>query len=477
MSFFTRFSLKNPAAVILLSLLIALGGIYASGQFKQEQLPDIAFPGLGVVTLYPGASPNEVLDTVTLPMEKMLRNIEGVKNVTSQSSNSISAFSLEFGYSVDMKEKAREVEEVLGGMKLPQGVEKPEVQKFSTGGQAIIYSSVYLQEGVPEQEMESMVKDQVVPTLQGLEGVAKVEVLGLQEDGAFIHLDAGAMAKYQITYQQVAQTLEANYVNVPLGEITLEKVKQPVFMNGGVETLEDVENLVLIPAPIVRIGDIAEITRGNELSVISRTDAKAGVTLNVFKTADANTVEVSDQVMAAYDEIKQEGKLGVAIQYDRATDVKESVSSMLREGGLGALFASIIILFFLRNSRATLIAVVSIPLSLLVAIIALKFFTNVTFNMMTLGGMAVATGRVVDDSIVVIENIVRRLQKEKISKDLILSATKEVGTAITASTVTTVAVFAPMGLLGGLSGQFFRPFALAVSFSLLASLLVALTIV
>ncbi|MBC8081556.1 MAG: efflux RND transporter permease subunit [Gorillibacterium sp.] len=475
MSFFTKFSLKNPAAVILLSLLIAIGGVYATGQFKQEQLPDIAFPGLGVVTLYPGAAPNEVLNTVTLPMEKTLRNIEGVKNVTSQSSNSVSYFSLEFGYSADMKEKAREVEEALNSVKLPQGVEKPEVQRFSTGGQAIIYSSVYLQDGVPEQEMASIVKDRVVPAIQGLEGVAKVEVLGLQEDGAFIELDARKMALHQITYQQVAQVLEANHVNVPLGEITLEKVKQPVFMNGGVETLDDVKNLFLTPD--VRIRDIAEITRGNELSVISRTDNKAGVTLNIFKTTDANTVEVSDHVMAAYDEIIKEGKLGVAVQYDRATDVKESVSSMLREGGLGALFASIIILFFLRNSRATLIAVVSIPLSLLVAIISLKFFTNVTFNMMTLGGMAVATGRVVDDSIVVIENIVRRLQKEKISKDLILSATKEVGTAITASTVTTVAVFAPMGLLGGLSGQFFRPFALAVSFSLLASLLVALTIV
>ncbi|WP_267875422.1 efflux RND transporter permease subunit [Cohnella cholangitidis] len=211
--------------------------------------------------------------------------------------------------------------------------------------------------------------------------------------------------------------------------------------------------------------------------MISLTNGLPSITLNIVKSGTANTVEVSNKVLEVYEEAEKAGKIDALVMYNRATDVKESVNTLAREGALGALFASILILFFLRNFRATLIAIVSIPLSMLIAMICLKTFTDVTLNIMTLGGLAVATGRVVDDSIVVIENIVRRMRGEKINKDLILSGTMEVARAITSSTLTTVAVFAPLGLLQGMIGGYFRPFALTVGFALLSSLLVALTVV
>jgi HAE1 family hydrophobic/amphiphilic exporter-1 len=285
------------------------------------------------------------------------------------------------------------------------------------------------------------------------------------------------MAEKGITYEQILGALQANNLSVPLGEATMNRNKLPVFVQGDLSTLEQLKDWSLTPTGDVKLTDIARIEQGKDVSVISMTNGGPSVALNIVKSGRANTVEVAEKVLKVYKDAEKAGKIKSLIMYNRATDVKESVNTLAREGALGALFASILILFFLRNIRATLIAIVSIPLSMLIAMICLKYFTDVTLNIMTLGGLAVATGRVVDDSIVVIENIVRRMRGEKINKELILSGTAEVGRAITSSTLTTVAVFAPLGLLQGMIGGFFRPFALTVGFALLSSLLVALTVV
>jgi hydrophobic/amphiphilic exporter-1 (mainly G- bacteria), HAE1 family len=475
MGFFTRFSLRNPAAIVLLSILVAVAGWFSATKFKQEQMPEVAYPYISVVAVYPGATPEEVLNSVTVPLEKALRNVDGAKSVTSSSSNSVAGLQMEFSFSDDMEVKKQKVQEAIQTVQLPEEVAAPAVQSYSTSNEAALYTSVFAKEGVTQEEMTGLVQSKVLPALASIEGVAKLETAGLKDGGVFLQLDAARMEAKQIGYQQVAQALTANNLSVPLGEVTLQKVRTPVLISGSMNGVDALKSILV--APGVKVGDIGDVKQGKDETVISRTDGLPSVAINIFKTGNANTVEVSGKVLKVYEDMKQEGKLDSLILYDRAVEVKESVSSMVREGGLGALFASILILFFLRNVRATLIAVVSIPMSILVAMIALKNFTDVTLNIMTLGGMAVATGRVVDDSIVVIENVVRRLQKEKPSKELILSSTQEVGRAITASTITTIAVFAPLGLLQGMVGEFFRPFALTVGFSLAASLLVALTVV
>lgn len=477
MSFFTKFSLRNPFAVFLLCLLVTIGGLYSAGKFKQEQLPDIAFPMVGVTAVYPGASPEDVLNQVTIPLENALRNVEGVKNVYSMSSNSVASIQLEFSYSDDVKEKKALVEEALNTIHLPKEVERPKTFMASTSSQPILYTSILAKGSTTKEELDQYVKTKVIPTLEGIDGVASVERYGIRDDGTYILLDAEKMKEKHVTYQQVMQVLQANNLRLPLGEITLNQETSPVIANGNIATVDDLKQLPVAPGSPVTLADIATVQKGKDLTVISRTDGKPSVSINVLKLSDTNTVELSREIRKAYDDFKKEGKIDPVILYDRAVDVEQSVQTMAREGLLGALFASILILFFLRNIRATLIAIVSIPLSILVAMIALKTFTDVTLNIMTLGGMAVAVGRVVDDSIVVIENIVRRLQKERFSREILFSATKEVGAAITASTLTTVAVFAPLGMLQGLTGKFFAPFALTVAFSLLASLLVAFTVV
>jgi len=477
MKFFTHFSLRNPVAVVLLVLLVAVGGIYSAMQFKQEQQPEIAFPGIMVSAVYPGAAPNEVMNQVTLPLEKVLRNVEGVKNVTSQSANSFAMLQLEFNFSDDMKKKQEIVKQAIGDVHLPEEVQKPEVMYFSTTNQPIMYTTVSAGEGVSQEELNNIVKNSLIPELQAIEGVSQVKDTGLKDDGVYIRLDAAKMAQKGITYEQVMGILKANNLSIPLGVVTLNQNNLPVFVQGDLRTIEQLKDWDLTPTGNVKLTDIAQVEQGKELGVISATNGTPSVMLNIVKSSTANTVEVAEKVIQVYEKAEQAGQVKSLIMYNRATDVKESVNTLAREGALGALFASILILFFLRNFRATLIAIVSIPLSMLIAMICLKTFTDVTLNIMTLGGLAVATGRVVDDSIVVIENIVRRMRGEKISKELVLSGTAEVGRAITSSTLTTVAVFAPLGLLQGMIGGYFRPFALTVGFALISSLLVALTVV
>ena len=474
----TKLSLQNPVAIVLLVGLIVIGGIYSTAKFKQEQLPEVDMPGIVVSTVYPGAAPNEVLEQVTQPLEQKLRNLEGVKNVYSQSANNLSIIQLEYSYNDNMKKRQEEVRQALAGIALPEDVPQPEVMYFSTTSSPILYTSVSGAEGVSEKELSDIVRGELLPKLKAVEGVSEVQVIGPEDSSSwYVQLDGEKLAEYGIPHDQLVGLIQANNVSIPLGKTVMKDEILPVFVQGDVRTVEQLEDLSLMPDGSVRLRDVASITQGKETGVISLTNGKPSITLNIVKSGAANTVEVADHVLRIYEEAEKSGKIQTFIMYNRASDVEESVISLAQEGLLGALFASLVILFFLRNLRATLIAIVSIPLSMLIAMIGLKSFTDVTLNMMTLGGMAVATGRVVDDSIVVIENLIRRMKGEKINKELIVSATIEVGKAIVSSTLTTVAVFAPLGMLQGIVGGFFRPFALTVGFALMASLLVALTVV
>ncbi|PWK11548.1 efflux RND transporter permease subunit [Tumebacillus permanentifrigoris] len=478
MSFFTKFSLRNPVAIVILCILIAIGGVFSATKFRQEQLPDINFPAVTIVAVYPGASPNDVLNQVTIPLETVLRNVEGVKNVSSESQNNVSVISMEFSFSDDIADKKKKVDDAIANVKLPNEVERPKVNTFGTSNQAIMYSAVQVKGDTTQAELNDIVKNRLLPALKAVDGVSDVKAHGLVDTGVYIQLNTDKMKEKKLSFNQIQQVLQANNLSIPLGEATLNQTKEPVIITGKVDSVDSLKNIVLLPEPQrTTLGDVADIKKGKDANVITRTNGSPSISLDLYKSSSANTVTVSEKALAVFDSLEKEGKVTMLLEYDRSEDVKESVNSMAREGGLGALFASILILFFLRNLRATIIAIVSIPLSILTALIFLKYFSDITLNIMTLGGMAVATGRVVDDSIVVIENIVRRLQKEKISKDLLLTSTKEVGSAITASTLTTVAVFAPLGLLQGISGQFFAPFALTVACSLIASLFIALTVV
>lgn len=314
----------------------------------------------------------------------------------------------------------------------------------------------------------------------------------MEENLIQITVDKQKALQYGLSLTQIKEQINEKFLAFPAGNVQTETLQIPIRVQQKIETIKQLENLPLsspimnasqgAPASaqqapaMITLKDVATIQPVTDQGEITRYNLQPSLSMAITKKQDANTVEVADKVINVLDKYKD--KIDYAIGFDSAEGIKKSVETLVREGLLGALFASIAVLVFLRNVRATIIAIVSIPLSLLVASIFLQRM-DISLNIMTLGGMAVAVGRVVDDSIVVIENIFRRVRKSNtgMTDELVEDSTKEILKAITSSTITTVVVFLPLGLVGGVTGEFFLPFALTIVFSLLMSLVVAITIV
>lgn len=638
----TGFALKNPTVIFFLIALILFGGVYSAGQMKTEAMPDVKIPYVVVSTLYPGASPDDVLQAVTKPIEKATTGIKGLKIQESHSVDSMSILVLQFDFSTDMDQAERQIQESVNKLTLPDQAQKPKVSRVSFDDSPILVLSA--SGGKSTAELEQVMRDKVQPALSGIDGVGTLDVEGLSDSNIYVKVDPQKLKDNNLTLDNIRQALVANNISFPAGEVNLENKTMPLRVAKKVMSVDDIKNIPIVIPPNVNqamgetlgqmgkavsglaqgmgsvgqqlgalgqgmgqlgqgvgnatqgtalvaqiqltqveidqlkqkldallkagtpatdpnvvglqtqiqqksgiivqlnqsllgwlnqqkqaapggqsstaanpnnslaaasasstaalpaapsnteivspdlaiktapLGEIATVLEGTSVpSSFTRTNEKPSVVLNVLKDGDANTVELAKNIQNKLSELKSQLPDGIAFTtlYDQSKDIKASVNGTLREGLLGALFAVIVIAVFLRNVRATVVAVVSIPLSVLTALILLPRF-NVTLNMMTLGGLTVAVGRVVDDSIVVIENIYRRLQltpPEGHGPKLVWEATKEVGAAITYSTITTVAVFAPLALVSGIVSKFFYPFALTVVMSLLASLLVALTVV
>jgi multidrug efflux pump subunit AcrB len=484
--FLTRFSLKNSAAVIIIVFLVTMGGVFAATSLKVENMPDISFPVVLVETDYPNASPEDVLDDVTKPLEKAVNTIEGMKYLESHSSNNHSTLVVMLNSGVDVDKARDEVEKKISGVKLPVDAERPKVNTEGFSSEPVYYLSVGPKNAAMSVDsLNSIVKDTVVPELEDIKGVEKVSTIGERKNQVRIYPNIEALSNYGFSASQFKQLLQANHVGIPAGNIKIQGEDQAVRVLTKFTNIEQIKNTKLfLPASTegglsyVKIGDVADVAFETEEKRISRLNEKPGISIRIYKSREGNAVETGTLINEKLDELrKRYPDIDFRTVYDTSVDIKNSVGSMMNEGMMGAVMASLMILLFLRNVKSTLIVLVSIPLSILVSLIFMSWL-GLTLNMMTLFGMAIAVGRVVDDSIVVIENIFRHLQLTKERNiNLIRLAAKEVTNAITSSTITTVAVFAPIAFVSGVVGEVFRPFAITVVCSLLASLLVAVTVV
>jgi HAE1 family hydrophobic/amphiphilic exporter-1 len=477
MGFLTRFSLKNAFAVFIISFLLILGGLYSFTRLKVDLLPNIEFPQLSVEVVYPGASPQDINEQVTEKLETKFKGIDGIKKLQSSSFESIAIINLEFPFDTDLDDAEQKVNAYIKDAGLPDNVQTS-VNRFSFGTFPIFNISLF-SEG--NSDLEDLVNEEIIPELNKIQGINSVSVGGQSEDILQITVNQEKAGQLGLSLNEIKEVIDSKKLSFPAGNLNENEIQVPVRVQEKIEEMNELKNLVikskLIPnSPPVKLGEIADIDVVTEKNEITRYNEKESLSMAITKKQDANTVEVAEKVLTVIDSYND--RLDYAIGFDSAEGIEKSVNTLVKEGLLGALFASIAVLVFLRNFRATIIAIVSIPLSLLISSIFLNQL-DISLNIMTLGGMAVAVGRVVDDSIVVIENIFRRVRKTKegMSDDLIQDSTKEILKAITSSTVTTVVVFLPLGLVGGITGEFFLPFALTIVFSLLASLIVAITIV
>ncbi len=478
MNFLTKFSLKNAVAIFILSFLLILGGLYSFSKLKLDLLPNIEFPQISIEAFYPGASPKDVNDLITSKLEQNLMGIEGATKIQSSSFENLSILNLEFPFNTDMDKVEQKLNAVIKETDLPEGVE-PKVNRFSFGAFPIFNISLFARDDLTD--IEKILENEVIPDLKKIKGINSVSVGGLKEELVQITVDKELAETYGLYLTSIKDQINNKLFSFPAGTISSGELRIPIRVEEKIEKMEELKNIELSSPFIsqlhsVKLSEIAKIETITDQPEITRYNLKESLSMAVTKKQDANTVEVADKVLKVLD--KYSAKIDYAIGFDSAEGIEKSVETLIKEGLLGALFASIAVLLFLKNFRATIIAIISIPLSLLVSAIFLNQM-DISLNVMTLGGMAVAVGRVVDDSIVVIENIFRRVRKDNsgISNELVQSSTKEILKAITSSTLTTIVVFLPLGFVGGVTGEFFLPFALTVIFSLLASLIVAITIV
>lgn len=513
-----NFVLKNKFAVWLMTIIVTVAGLYAGLNMKQESIPNINTPVITVSTTYPGATPDEVSDKVTDPIEKSIQNLNGVNVVTSNSFENASSIQVEYNYSKDMDEAKKEIEDAISNINFPENVDKPKIARFSINAIPILALSVSGDKETLE-DLTQKVENELVPSLKGLDGVSSVEASGKQIKEVEFSFKQKKLKEYGLNEETVQNMIKGSDVNVPLGLYTFGNKQKSVVVDGNILSVKDLKNMRIpvtpsasggagsvgaggqgaeqraiaqqqtgagsangqsVELPTIKLSEIADIKVVKDAESISRTNGKDSIGLQIVKGSDANTVSVAEEVTKELENFKKENKgIKVSTTYDQAGPIKESVSTMLNKAIIGAIFAIIIILLFLRDIKSTLISIISIPLSLLIAVLILNQL-DITLNIMTLGAMTVAIGRVVDDSIVVIENIYRRmaLKDEPLKgKALVREATKEMFIPIMSSTVVTIAVFLPLALVGGMIGELFIPFALTIVFALLASLLVAITIV
>ncbi|KAA0546102.1 efflux RND transporter permease subunit [Bacillus sp. BGMRC 2118] len=481
-----NFVIGNKLAVWLLTIIITVSGIYSGTQMKTETIPNISIPFLMVMDVYPGATPEKVMEEVSMPIEKAVEGLEGVKAVYSNSYSNMANLQVEYEYGEDMDEANRALRSALDAVELPEGAQEPIVTAISMNMMPVVALSVS-SDKEDIVELTSTVEEVILPKLEKLDGVASATITGQHIEEVELTYDQAKLKEFGLTEDTVKQMIQASNLAVSLGLQEFEEGEQAVAIDGKFMTTDELKEMLIPvtpsqtnPSPFVKLSDVAKVEVVGKVQSVSRTNGKDAIAIQIVKEQQANTVDVVNKVKDLVEEQKEKiDGIVIDISLDQGEPIEKAVSTMVEKALFGGLIAVLIILLFLRNIKSTIISIVSIPVSIFMALLLLNWL-DITLNLMTLGAITVAIGRVIDDSIVVVENIYRRLhlKEEKLTgRALIREATIEMFIPILSSTLVTVAVFAPLIFVGGMVGELFTPFALTMTFALGASLLVAITVV
>ena len=469
-------SLKNRALIALITIVAAVFGGLALTNLKQELIPSLELPALVVMTTYPGASPEVVENDVSTPVEAAIQGVPGLESTTATSTTNASIVQAMFAYGTNLATAEQKIQQAINRIssQLPEDV-SPQVLSVSIDDFPVIQVAVTGFEDADnaQAELESV----AIPELEDVDGVNAAEIVGGVGQRVSITPDMAKLAAAGESTKAISDALQQNGTLFPGGDITQDGQTLTVQTGAKITSVDEIAALPLVGTDVT-IGDVATVVQESDpVTSISRVDGKDALSISITKLPAANTVEVSNGVVAALDTIgKAFPDAQFTVIFDQAPFIVQSIETLATEGLLGLVFAVLVILLFLLSVRSTLVTAISIPTSVLITFIGLQAF-GYSLNVLTLGALTIAIGRVVDDSIVVIENIKRHYVGDADKGAAIRLAVREVATAITASTITTVAVFLPIMFVGDMVGELFRPFAMTVTIAMVASLLVALTIV
>lgn len=480
MHLFSVFSLRNRALIALVTIVIGVFGGISLTTLKQELIPSLSLPQIFIVTSYPGASPAVVDKDVSTPIEAAIQGVAGLDSTTATSSANVSSITAAFEYGTNIATAEQKVQLAINRIQgLPDSADT-QVLTFNFSDLPVIQIAV--SSDLAPDDLSAKLESSTIVELKKLDDVSDASLLGTTAQRLVITPDPAKLFANGISNQAIRDALDDNGVLLPAGQITEDDKTLTVQAGTRLTSVDEIAGLPLLggsSGSLLTIADVATVQLTNDpVTGISRVNGEPALTIAITKTPAGNTVAVSQEVRDLIPSLEKAlgSNTKFTTAFDQAPFIEESINSLATEGLLGLAFAVIVILLFLLSVRSTLVTAISIPASVLITFIGMQA-AGYTLNIITLGALTIAIGRVVDDSIVVIENIKRHLTLGEEKLPAILTAVKEVAGAVTASTATTVAVFLPIALVGDITGELFRPFALTVTIALAASLFVSLTIV
>jgi len=477
-----EFSVNRRVTTAMLAMILVVLGFIAFTSLGLDFFPDIDFPTVSVVTTYSGASSEDIENTITRPLEQIINTISRVKEVDSMTTEGASVIMVEFEWGTNLDFAAQDIRDQVGLYRnfIPEEASDPLVVKFNLGEFPIIFGGITADR--PTLELKKIIEDEVAPRLERIEGVAAAQVFSMDTREILVAVDKVALESLSISVDQILMALGMENLNLPAGRITERHSEYLLRTVGEFQSLDDIRNTIIgstqtgQPVYLTDVAEVRDTLKDNRL--ISRTQGEKGVFYFISKRSGANTVTTAQAVNRELDRIK--ATLPSDIKFFPFMDQAEMIQRVIRRTGNNALVGGILAIFFifvfLRDWRPTLTIALAIPLSVITTFIAF-YLAGYTINLLTLGGLALGIGMLVDNAVVVIENVFRHMEEGKKREEAAKKGASEVGMAITASTLTTIAVFFPMVFAQGITGRLTRGLALAIAFSLLASLFVALTIV
>jgi len=474
-------AVKKPITTIMIYVGIVVLGIYSYIKLPIDFFPELEAPIISVVTFYNGANAIDIEENITRPLEDNFSTLSNMEEITSVSKDNISIIMIEFEWGANLDEASNEIRDALSRIEafLPEEVETPSIFKFSSSMMPIMMLTATADKSY--EAITEILEEKLVNPINRISGVGSVNISGGPKRAIMVDIDPRKLDAYHISLEQLAGVLQAENLSLPGGRIKMSSSEYPIRVQGEFESSDVIKDVVIgnfNGAPLY-LRDVAEIRDGiKELNMDERANGKPGVTITVQKQTGANTVKVAKEVkeLLASLETTLPPDIEINMLFDTSEYIQDSVSNLSETLFYAGLFVVLVVLFFLGRWRATIIIVLTIPISLIVAFIYLML-TGDSINIISLSSLSIAIGMVVDDAIVVLENITTNLERGSYPREAAIYGTNEVSLAIVASTLTILAVFMPLTMVTGFTGTLFRSLGFVVSITMVTSLVAALTLI
>ena len=476
----SEFSVKRPVTILMILLVILLVGAAALISLKVDLYPEMDLPVAAAIASYSGAAPEEMEELITKPMEDQLSTVHDIDSIQSMSSRGSSIVIVQFKYGTDMDNATLEMREKveMAQMSFPDDVEKPTVMKIDLNMFPVM--AIGLEGDMPVNEMKTIAENEIQNKLERVKGVASTEIMGGLDDEIKVSVDPQVLQAYGLSINSLVTALQSENRNVSAGDVDAGNKQYMIRVLGEFEDVDQIGDVnITTPSGVsFKLRDIADIEQGfADSNGYVKIDGVEGIALTVNKQSDGNTVEVSQNVNKAIEEINKEiPGIRMKTLYDQAEFIQDAIGNIVKDVIIGAILAVLILLIFLRNIRSTVIISLVIPISL-IGTFAAMYLQGTTLNMMTLGGLALVAGNMVDNAVVLLDNIFRHRQAGEGMVEAAVKGSNEMTNAITASTLTQVSVFAPIIFVGGLAAELFSPMAITVTTAQIISLVVSIIMI